>query len=41
MKTTSTKTTSKVNTEKAQLLKKIINKNNNIQTACMSLCESH
>jgi hypothetical protein len=42
MKTTTTKTNSKVNTEKEQLLKRIIEKNtNNVQAACMSLCASH
>jgi hypothetical protein len=39
MKTTATKTNSKVNTEKEQLLKRIIKKNNNnVQAACMSVC---
>jgi hypothetical protein len=41
MKTTTTKNNSKVNTEKAQLLKRIIKKNNYSNTMCMSLCESH
>lgn len=38
MKTTTTKNNSKVNTEKEQLLQRIIKKNNSIQTACMTIC---
>lgn len=41
MKTTTTKTNATVNTEKEQLVKRILKKKNHSQTFCMSLCESN
>ncbi len=41
MKTTTTKSNAKVNTEKEQLMKRILTKKKSLSPLCMSICESH